>query len=66
MKTRLGSFGRALLIGLAGTALLATTLATSNVRACVKDRALGSDEVCSGSESGLSVSFGPLRIVFHR
>ncbi len=66
MKSKLGTWGRTTLIGLAGTALVATTLATSDVRACMKNHELGSDEMCSISESGLTVSIGPLRVVFAR
>jgi hypothetical protein len=63
MKTKLGNYGRALLIGLAGTALVATTVATSNVSACVKDRAIGDDYACSTSGAGLTIAIGPLRLV---
>jgi hypothetical protein len=63
MKTKLGTYGRALLIGLAGAALLGTTLATSNVSACVNERALESDYTCSAGGSGITIAIGPLRIV---
>jgi hypothetical protein len=62
MNSKLGNWGRALLIGLAGTALVATTLATSEVRACVRGHELGSD-ACSISQSGLTLSIGPVRIL---
>ena len=64
LSRRLSNWGRTVLIGLAGTALVATTLATSNVRACVKNHELGSDEMCAVSEKGLTLSIGPLRVVF--
>ena len=66
MKANLGNWGRTLLIGLAGTALVATTLATSDVRACMRNQRIGSDDVCSVSNGGLTVSIGPLRVVFAR
>lgn len=66
MKTKLGNWGRTLLIGLAGTALVATTLATSDVRACMRNQQTSSDDACSVADGGLTVSIGPLRVVFAR
>jgi hypothetical protein len=63
MKTKLGAFGRVLLIGLAGTALVATTVATSNVSACTNERMLDDDYTCSIAGSGLTIAIGHIRIV---
>jgi len=63
MKTKLGTFGRMLLIGLAGAALVGTTLATSNVSACVNERSPDDDYACSAGGSGITIAIGKLRVV---
>jgi hypothetical protein len=63
MNSKLGAFGRALLIGLAGTALVGTTIATSNVNACVNERMADDDYTCSAAGSGLTIAIGHIRIV---
>lgn len=61
MNAKLGEVGRTLLILIAGGALVATTLATSDVSASVNGHTIGRATTCS-TNGGLKLGIGRVEI----